>query len=59
MYAVDASDMADQAQEVFSKNGFSDRIHVIHTKIELALLPEQVDIIVSEVNFFHVFLLTT
>jgi predicted nicotinamide N-methyase len=49
VYAVEASSMAEQAQLVVDRNGLSDIVQVINAKMEEITLPEQVDIIVSEV----------
>eukprot|EP01105_Mastigella_eilhardi_P020466 TRINITY_DN4881_c0_g1_i1.p1 TRINITY_DN4881_c0_g1~~TRINITY_DN4881_c0_g1_i1.p1 ORF type:complete len:346 (+),score=92.52 TRINITY_DN4881_c0_g1_i1:103-1038(+) len=48
VYAVEASDMADQARAIVARNGAADRIHVIHDTMERAELPCKVDVIVSE-----------
>lgn len=47
VYAVEMSDMAHTARRIIGKNGLSDKITVIKSKIEKADVP-QVDIIVSE-----------
>lgn len=48
VYAVEASNMAQYAQQLVAANNMSDRITVIAGKIEEIELPEKVDIIVSE-----------
>lgn len=48
VYAVEASNMAQYAQQLVASNNLSDRITVIAGKIEEIDLPEKVDIIVSE-----------
>lgn len=48
MYAVDASNITSQADEVVRHNGLADRIEVIKSKGEELNLPEKVDLIVSE-----------
>ena len=48
VYAVEASNMAQYAQQLVDANGFTDRIIVIAGKIEEIELPQKVDIILSE-----------
>lgn len=48
VYAVDASDAIFVAEKLAAANGLKDRIEVIKGKIEEIVLPEQVDIIISE-----------
>ncbi|GAB6026148.1 hypothetical protein CHUAL_012344 [Chamberlinius hualienensis] len=48
VYAVEASDIAEQAKMVVHSNGMSDKITIIKGRIEDIDLPEKVDIIVSE-----------
>jgi len=48
VYAVEASNMAQYAQQLVAANNLSDRITVIAGKIEEIDLPEKVDIIISE-----------
>lgn len=48
VYAVDASHMAEVAQQIVECNRMQDRIKVIHSRVEDAQLPEKVDVIVSE-----------
>lgn len=48
VYAVDASNIADQARMIISHNGAADKITVIKGKVEEIQLPEKVDVIVSE-----------
>lgn len=54
-YAVELSDMAENAKVIMEDNQLSDRVIVIKGKIEDIELPEEVDIIVSEpMGFFLV-----
>ncbi|KAH7825413.1 putative Protein arginine N-methyltransferase [Monocercomonoides exilis] len=48
VYAVDASEIAEQAKLVAQANGVADKLIIIKGRIEEVELPEQVDIIVSE-----------
>ncbi|XP_073130283.1 probable protein arginine N-methyltransferase 6 [Henckelia pumila] len=48
VYAVDASDIAVQANEVVKANKFSETITVLHGRIEDVEINEKVDVIVSE-----------
>lgn len=48
VYAVEASNMAQYAEQMVAANGLSDKIHVIAGKIEEIDLPQQVDVIISE-----------
>jgi type I protein arginine methyltransferase len=48
VYAVEASNMAQYAQQLVASNNLGDRITVIAGKIEEIELPEKVDIIISE-----------
>lgn len=48
VFAVEASNMAQYAQQLISANGLGERIQVIAGKIEEVELPEKVDIIISE-----------
>ncbi|KAL3701633.1 hypothetical protein R1sor_019655 [Riccia sorocarpa] len=48
VYAIDASDIAVQAQEVVKANGLSEIITVILGRVEEVDVPEPVDVIVSE-----------
>ncbi|BBM98090.1 type I protein arginine methyltransferase [Marchantia polymorpha subsp. ruderalis] len=48
VYAIDASDIAVQAQEVVKANGLSEIITVILGRVEEVDIHEQVDVIVSE-----------
>lgn len=48
MYAIDASDIADQAKRIVEHNGMSHVIEVIKGRVEEIELPEKVDVIVSE-----------
>jgi histone-arginine methyltransferase CARM1 len=48
VYAVEASDVAKGAAKLAEANGFAGVVEVIHEKLEQTVLPEPVDIIVSE-----------
>ena len=48
VYAVEASDICEQAKRVINHNHLSDRVCVIQSKVEELQLPEKVDLIVSE-----------
>ncbi|XP_057661041.1 uncharacterized protein LOC130896761 [Diorhabda carinulata] len=53
VYAVEASDIYKIAEEIVKENKFENIIKVIHSKVEDAVLPEKVDIIVSEWMGFY------
>jgi precorrin-6B methylase 2 len=48
VYAVERTDIAELAKDIVAKNGFADRITVLHQDVEDINLPQQVDVIVSE-----------
>ncbi|CAH1782608.1 unnamed protein product [Owenia fusiformis] len=48
VYAVEASDMAEQIKRVAKGNNMAEKIIVLQSKMEDAELPEKVDVIVSE-----------
>ncbi|KAL1556470.1 putative protein arginine N-methyltransferase 6 [Salvia divinorum] len=48
VYAVDASDIAVQANEVIKANNLSDTVIVLHGRVEDVEIDEKVDVIVSE-----------
>uniref|UniRef100_H2YHG7 Protein arginine N-methyltransferase 6 n=1 Tax=Ciona savignyi TaxID=51511 RepID=H2YHG7_CIOSA len=48
VYAIEASNIAEQAKKVVETNGLSERVVVMQCILEDAFLPEKVDIIVSE-----------
>ncbi|KAK3609082.1 hypothetical protein CHS0354_011842 [Potamilus streckersoni] len=48
VYAIEASDMAEQTQRLVEENKMEDRIDVIQNKIEDVEFPEELDVIVSE-----------
>ena len=48
VYAVESTDMAENARTLVEANNLSDRIEVIQEKLEDLELPEKVDVIVSE-----------
>ena len=56
VYAVDAADIVHQARSIISANGLSGTIEVIHGKMEEVVVPEKVDIIISEwMGYFLLF----
>ncbi|KAG8656684.1 hypothetical protein MANES_04G162200v8 [Manihot esculenta] len=48
VYAVDASDIAVQANEVVKANNLSEKIIVLHGRVEDVEIDEEVDVIISE-----------
>ncbi|GAB2215344.1 hypothetical protein Droror1_Dr00019727 [Drosera rotundifolia] len=48
VYAVDASDIAVQANEVVKANNLSDKVIVLHGRVEDVEIDEKVDVIISE-----------
>ncbi|RLN41052.1 uncharacterized protein C2845_PM01G38950 [Panicum miliaceum] len=48
VYAVDASDIAIQAMEIVGENELSDKVVVLHGRIEDVIIEEKVDVIISE-----------
>ncbi|GMI88406.1 ARABIDOPSIS THALIANA PROTEIN ARGININE METHYLTRANSFERASE 6, protein arginine methyltransferase 6 [Hibiscus trionum] len=48
VYAVDASDIAVQANEVVKANNLADRVIVLHGRVEDVEIYEKVDVIISE-----------
>ncbi|KAL0409099.1 UNVERIFIED_CONTAM: putative protein arginine N-methyltransferase 6 [Sesamum radiatum] len=48
VYAIDASDIAIQANEVVKANNLSDKIIVLHGRVEDVEIDDKVDVIVSE-----------
>lgn len=48
VYAVEASDMAQHTGQLVLQNGFADTITVFQQKVEDVVLPEKVDVLVSE-----------
>ncbi|KAK8970318.1 putative protein arginine N-methyltransferase 6 [Platanthera guangdongensis] len=48
VYAIEASDIAVQASEVVKANNLSDKVIVIHEKVENVNIQEKVDVIISE-----------
>lgn len=48
MYAVEASEMAQHTGQLVMQNGFADVITVFQQKVEEVVLPEKVDVLVSE-----------
>ncbi|XP_044264313.1 protein arginine N-methyltransferase 6 [Tribolium madens] len=53
VYAVEASNVSKIAREVIKENGFDKVVEVINSRIEDTILPEKVDIIVSEWMGFY------
>ena len=48
VYAVEASEMAQHTGQLVMQNGFADVITVFQQKVEDVVLPEKVDVLVSE-----------
>ena len=48
VYALERSDIADQAEKLIAANGMSDKIEVVRGLAEDLELPEQADVLVSE-----------
>ncbi|KAK8624674.1 hypothetical protein V6N13_089563 [Hibiscus sabdariffa] len=48
VYAVDASDIAVQANEVVKANNLAERVIVLHGRVEDVEIDEEVDVIISE-----------
>jgi len=48
VYAVEASEIATQACEIVKANNLSDKVVVIHGRVEDVDLEEKVDVIISE-----------
>ena len=48
VYAVEATHMAVQARKIVAANGLSDIVEVFQCKVEELVLPEKVDVIISE-----------
>ncbi|ONK64123.1 uncharacterized protein A4U43_C07F22320 [Asparagus officinalis] len=48
VYAVEASDIAVQANEVVKTNNLSDKVIVLHGRVEEVTIEEKVDVIISE-----------
>ncbi|XP_008572183.1 PREDICTED: protein arginine N-methyltransferase 2 isoform X2 [Galeopterus variegatus] len=48
VYAVEASEMAQHTGQLVLQNGFADTITVFQQKVEDVVLPEKVDVLVSE-----------
>ncbi|KAI3719728.1 hypothetical protein L6452_20630 [Arctium lappa] len=48
VYAVDASEIALQANEVVKANNLSDKVIVLHGRVEDVQIDEEVDVIISE-----------
>lgn len=48
VYAVEASESAVMARILVEANGYANKIEIIHAKLEEVLLPELVDVIISE-----------
>jgi protein arginine N-methyltransferase 1 len=48
VYGVDNSAMSEYARRIVAANGMSDIVEIIHGTIEETVLPEQVDVVLSE-----------
>ena len=49
VYGIEFADIADYAQEIVKVNNLTDKVTIIKSKVEEAVLPvEKVDIIISE-----------
>jgi protein arginine N-methyltransferase 1 len=49
VYGIEFADIADYAREIVKKNNLTDKITIIKSKVEEAVLPvDKVDIIISE-----------
>ncbi|XP_035699876.1 histone-arginine methyltransferase CARM1-like isoform X1 [Branchiostoma floridae] len=48
VYAVEASSMAEHAENLIRANGLSGKVQMIRGKVEEVTVPEQVDVIISE-----------
>lgn len=48
VYAIDASDIAFQANEIVKSNNLSDKVIVLHGRVEDVNIEEMVDVIISE-----------
>lgn len=48
VYAIDASDIAFQANEIVKSNNLSDKVIVLHGRVEDVNIDEAVDVIISE-----------
>ncbi len=48
VYAVERTEVVGVARRMIERNGFTDRITVVHEELESVRLPEKVDVIISE-----------
>eukprot|EP00727_Mastigamoeba_balamuthi_P006866 m51a1_g280 putative arginine n-methyltransferase 6 (428) ;mRNA; f:273560-275540 len=48
VYAVDASEIVEEARKIFALNQVEDKIVAIRGEVETVILPEKVDVIISE-----------
>lgn len=48
MYAIEASDMAEYAEQIVRQNGLEDVVEVVHARVEDVELPEKADVLISE-----------
>lgn len=53
VYGVEASNVAKVAQEVIKENNYENVVQIMHSTVEDVILPEKVDIIVSEWMGFY------
>lgn len=57
VFAIEASNISDVCRQIIAKNGYSDRITVIHGTVEEVVLPDDIkaDILISEWMGFYLF----
>lgn len=48
VYAIEASDMAEYAEQIVRQNGLEDVVEVVHARVEDIELPEKADVLISE-----------
>ncbi|XP_038605203.1 protein arginine N-methyltransferase 2 isoform X1 [Tachyglossus aculeatus] len=48
VYAVEASEMAQYTEQLVMQNGFTNKITVFQQRVENVMLPEKVDVLISE-----------
>src|SRR5437588_4626606 len=49
VYAIEETAIIEVAREIVRRNGFADRIELIHANSTLATIPEQADVVYSEI----------